>query len=99
MRTETSGDLTMHRGITLPPLLFLGYLGRSEGEDPFTIAWYRFVDITIGIGAAVIMGSFLWPSHARVKFFSVMSRTLGSLGEYCAYTASSRVIPSYVKGG
>lgn len=52
------------------------------GHDPFFLAWTRFVDISIGIIAAVLVGTFVWPDHARVRYFSAVSITLERLTEY-----------------
>ncbi|RSH85183.1 hypothetical protein EHS25_004990 [Saitozyma podzolica] len=69
-------------GITLPPLLFLNYLGLANGQSAFTLAWHRFVDIEIGIVAAVLVGTLIWPNHARVRYFHAVSSTLDRLTEY-----------------
>jgi hypothetical protein len=52
------------------------------GHDPFFLAWTRFIDITIGIVAAVLVGSLIWPDHARVRYFSAVHTTLQRLTEY-----------------
>lgn len=70
-------------GITLPPIMFIQYLGEAGGQSTFRIAWERFVDIEIGIAAAVLLGSWLWPIHARVQYFRNVSDTLDHITEYC----------------
>lgn len=70
-------------GITLPPLLFLSYLGLDEGLSHFTLAWTRFVDIIIGIAAAVIVGTTIWPNHARVRYLLAVSDTMEKATDYC----------------
>ncbi|TYJ55262.1 hypothetical protein B9479_004092 [Cryptococcus floricola] len=70
-------------GITLPPILFIPYLGLSDGQSDWFLAWNRFVDIGIGVVAAVLVGTWFWPVHARVQYFKVVSRTLEGLIEYC----------------
>jgi uncharacterized membrane protein YccC len=71
------------RGVTLPPIVFLQYLGLTEGKTQFHIAWERFVEITIGIAAAVVIGMWLWPIHARVQYFSAVADTMDQITEYC----------------
>ena len=73
------------RGITLGPLLFLSYLGVANGQSNWTITWTRFVDLTIGIAAAVVVGSVVWPNHARVRYFLAVSLTLERETEYCEF--------------
>ncbi|ODN99547.1 hypothetical protein L198_03391 [Cryptococcus wingfieldii CBS 7118] len=70
-------------GITLPPILFIPYLGLSDGQSDWFLTWNRFVDIVIGVVAAVLVGTWFWPVHARVQYFRVVSRTLEGLIEYC----------------
>lgn len=69
-------------GITLPPLLFLDYLDLNNGQGEFTLAWLRFVDIAIGIGAAVLVGTMVWPDHARVRYFVAFFGTMNRVVEY-----------------
>lgn len=71
------------RGITLPPIVFLQYLGLTGGKTQFHIAWERFVEIVIGIAAAVVIGMWLWPIHARVQYFSAVADTMDQITEYC----------------
>ena len=70
-------------GITLPPLLFLSYLNLDEGLSDFTLAWTRFVDIIIGIAAAVLIGTTIWPNHARVRYLLAVSNTMEKATDYC----------------
>jgi hypothetical protein len=77
-------------GITLPPLLFLSYLGLDEGLSHFTLAWTRFVDIIIGIAAAVIVGTTIWPNHARVRYLLAVSNTMEKATDYCKYSISEQ---------
>lgn len=69
-------------GITLPPILFIPYLGLAEGQSDFYLAWNRFVDIMIGTAAAVLVGTWIWPVHARVQYFRVAASMLTHLTEY-----------------
>lgn len=41
------------------------------------------MDIEIGIAAAVLLGVWLWPIHARVQYFSAVSDTVNQITEYC----------------
>jgi hypothetical protein len=54
----------------------------ADGYGTFHLAWTRFADISIGIIAAVIVGLFVWPDHARVRYFSVISTVLQRLNEF-----------------
>ncbi|CAK9786611.1 hypothetical protein CC85DRAFT_191085 [Cutaneotrichosporon oleaginosum] len=82
--------MAMVTGITLPPIVFLQYLGLTEGKSQIHIAWERFVEIVIGIAAAVIIGMWLWPIHARVQYFSAVADTMDQITEYCKLSASAR---------
>ena len=77
----TNADISS--GITLPPLLFITFLGHNDGQSRFEVAWTRFVEINIGIVAAVLVGSFIWPNHARVRYFQAVSLTFERATEYC----------------
>lgn len=78
--------LLIFSGITLPPLLFISYLGLDEGVSNFTLAWTRFVDILIGIAAAVVVGTTIWPNHARVRYLLAVSSTMERATDYCKWT-------------
>ncbi|BEI85580.1 hypothetical protein CcaverHIS002_0509810 [Cutaneotrichosporon cavernicola] len=83
-------------GITLPPIVFLQYLGLTQGKSQFHIAWERFVDIAIGIAAAVIIGMWLWPMHARVQYFSAVADTMDQITEYYLRMSRDLLRPSLV---
>jgi uncharacterized membrane protein YccC len=72
-------------GITLPPIIFIEYLNLNGGHSTFRLAWERFVDIVIGIAAAVIIGTWLWPIHARVQYFYAVADTMDQITEYCEW--------------
>lgn len=72
-------------GITLPPVLFISYLDLLNGQSRFEVAWTRFVEINIGIAAAVLIGSFVWPNHARVRYFRTVALTFERATEYCGF--------------
>ncbi|GMK54467.1 hypothetical protein CspeluHIS016_0110530 [Cutaneotrichosporon spelunceum] len=83
-------------GITLPPIVFLQYLGLTNGKSQFHIAWERFVEITIGIAAALIIGMWLWPMHARVQYFSAVADTMDQITEYYLRMSRDLLRPSLV---
>ncbi|KAL1409882.1 hypothetical protein Q8F55_003881 [Vanrija albida] len=83
-------------GITLPPIMFIQYLGLSGGLSEFTLAWMRFVDIVIGIGAAIVIGSWLWPIHARVQYFGAVAQTMDQVTEYYLRMSRDLLRPSLV---
>ncbi|GFZ48402.1 hypothetical protein JCM24511_06150 [Saitozyma sp. JCM 24511] len=88
-------------GITLPPLLFLNYIGLANGESAFILAWHRFVDIAIGIAAALLVGTQAWPNDAVVRYFHAVSSILERLAEYCEYLNlfdMTRLSPSITDG-
>lgn len=72
-------------GITLPPIVFFKYLGLGGDKSQFDIAWVRFVMIVLGIAAAVIIGLWLWPIHARVQYFASVADTMDQITEYCGF--------------
>nr|XP_031860189.1 uncharacterized protein CI109_004321 [Kwoniella shandongensis]KAA5527261.1 hypothetical protein CI109_004321 [Kwoniella shandongensis] len=74
--------LGVSTGITLPPLMFIPYLGLANGQSDFTLAWYRFTDIAIGTFAAVLVGTWVWPVHARVQYFRAVSSTMERITEF-----------------
>lgn len=37
----------------------------------------------IGTAAAVLVGTWIWPVHARVQYFRAAARMLAHLTEYC----------------
>lgn len=41
------------------------------------------MEIVIGIAAAVLIGMWLWPIHARVQYFSSVADTMDQITEYC----------------
>ncbi|KAK8850420.1 hypothetical protein IAR55_004338 [Kwoniella newhampshirensis] len=79
--TSTPG-LGVSTGITLPPLMFIPYLGLAHGQADFTLAWYRFTDIMIGTFAAVLVGTWVWPVHARVQYFRAVSSMMERITEF-----------------
>ena len=49
----------------------------------------RFVDITIGFAAAILVGSVIWPNHARVRYFREFHRYLNErqsivIADFCS---------------
>ncbi|OCF31748.1 hypothetical protein I316_06555 [Kwoniella heveanensis BCC8398] len=79
---KTTPALGVQTGITLPPLLFITYLGYANGQSDFELAWYRFTEIIIGTAAAVLFGTSVWPVHARVQYFRAVSGTMERITEF-----------------
>lgn len=69
-------------GITLAPLMFLTYLDLDQGQSIFELSWMRFVDIILGIAAAILLGLWLWPIHARIQYFRAVSDTMDNITDY-----------------
>ncbi|EIW69858.1 hypothetical protein TREMEDRAFT_73636 [Tremella mesenterica DSM 1558] len=86
-------------GITLPPLLFLRYLGLDNGQSDINLAWLRFVEIAIGIVAAVLVGTLIWPNHARVRYFMAVSGTFDRIIEYYLLMSRDNLRTSLVYQG
>ncbi|KAL7422678.1 hypothetical protein Q5752_001969 [Cryptotrichosporon argae] len=83
-------------GLTLSPVMFIPYLGLADGQSDWMIAWTRFVDIVIGIVGAVLVGTGLWPIHARVQYFRAVSGTLKQVTEYYLRMSRDNLRPSLV---
>ncbi|WVQ95542.1 hypothetical protein IAU59_002639 [Kwoniella sp. CBS 9459] len=79
---KTTPALGVQTGITLPPLMFITYLGYANGQSDFELAWYRFTEIIIGTAAAVLFGTSVWPVHARVQYFRAVSGTMERITEF-----------------
>jgi uncharacterized membrane protein YccC len=69
--------------------MFISYLGLANGQSDWELAWTRFVDIAIGIVGAVLVGSLIWPNHARVQYFRSVATTFDRASEYCKLEALS----------
>jgi uncharacterized membrane protein YccC len=67
----------------MPPIMFIRYLDLDRGQSNWQLAWSRFVDIALGIVAAVLVGTMVWPNHARVRYFRSMATALDQISEYC----------------
>ncbi|OSD02763.1 hypothetical protein PYCCODRAFT_1389411 [Trametes coccinea BRFM310] len=77
---ETSvTPLAVPASVTLPPILFAPYIHPDPTTTPLRLAVIRAVMIAVGIVAALLMNSLLFPRHCRVLFLSDASRTLGLL--------------------
>ncbi|WVO17298.1 hypothetical protein L204_104990 [Cryptococcus depauperatus] len=83
-------------GIALPPILFIPYLNLSNGETNFFLAWNRFVDIVIGVVAAILVGTWIWPVHARVQYFRSAAEILSRIAEYYLHMSRDLVRSSLV---
>ena len=87
------------RAITLPPVVFLHFLGLDAGQSSIELAYTRFTAITIGIVGAILVGSLIWPIHARVRYFLSVSSTLDHLTEYYLCMSRDNLRPSLVYQG
>ncbi|THH09172.1 hypothetical protein EW146_g8766 [Bondarzewia mesenterica] len=67
--------------ITLPPILFNGYLDPTATTPVIILAVMRALLIGGGIIAALLMNTLLFPRHCRVLFLYHASRTLGLLSQ------------------
>lgn len=67
--------------ITLPPIVFSQYLTPSQERPIIELALIRGLTISLGIIAALIMNSLVFPRHCRVLFLNHTSRTLGLLSQ------------------
>ena len=99
--SDMIGGKLMLSGITLPPLLFLHYLGIDDDQSTLTLCWTRFIDINLGILGAIIVGTFVWPNHARTRYFLAVSGTLDRITEYYLRMSRDLLRPSliYQAGG
>ncbi|KAK4684367.1 hypothetical protein P7C73_g5815, partial [Tremellales sp. Uapishka_1] len=88
--------LAIVAGITLAPIMFLAYLGEASGKSAFTLAWYRFVEIIIGIAAAVLVGIWIWPIHARVRYFRAVSDVLDLCTDFYLHMSRDNMRSSLV---
>jgi uncharacterized membrane protein YccC len=57
------------------PLEMSAFVMKEDAQSRFEVAWTRFVEINIGIVAAVLVGSFIWPNHARVRYFQALDKS------------------------
>ncbi|KAF9451224.1 hypothetical protein P691DRAFT_724576 [Macrolepiota fuliginosa MF-IS2] len=63
--------------ITLPPILFTPYFRPHEEVSTWRMALLRAALISLGIVAALLVNSLLFPRHCRVLFLNTVCRTLG----------------------
>ena len=86
-------------GITLPPILFIPYIDQSSYSQVIIIALWRAEQVSVGwvrymglgcllnnlvrIIAAFLVNSFIFPYHARVRYFHCLATTLDKLAELC----------------
>ncbi|BFZ63390.1 hypothetical protein YB2330_004512 [Saitoella coloradoensis] len=89
MRTAYQG-IGVVSAITLPPILFLPYLGVVEftpGQVAL-VALYRGYQIALGILASLTINLFFWPYHARSHLISTLSQSIEDMSRY--YLSISR---------
>ncbi|EGO29517.1 hypothetical protein SERLADRAFT_359518 [Serpula lacrymans var. lacrymans S7.9] len=65
--------------VTLPPIVLSQYLSLATNISTLDLAVYRGAMIGIGIVAALLMNSLVFPRHSRVLFLNHTSRLLGLL--------------------
>ncbi|KAH9025176.1 hypothetical protein EDB85DRAFT_2179551 [Lactarius pseudohatsudake] len=79
-RTEVP-SLGVVAAVTLPPIVFSGYLDANADTRIFLLAVWRAAMITAGVLAALAMNTFVFPRHCRMLFLRNTSRTLGLLSQ------------------
>ncbi|KAI0317761.1 hypothetical protein OF83DRAFT_100961 [Amylostereum chailletii] len=67
--------------IAIPPIVFAKYEDPALTTPIVMVAVYRGAMIAIGIVAALIVNTVLWPRHCRVMFLSQTSHSLGLLSQ------------------
>ncbi|PFH47852.1 hypothetical protein AMATHDRAFT_151147 [Amanita thiersii Skay4041] len=65
--------------VTLPPILFLPYFRPGTSPVAWKLAVFRSAMNAVGIVAALMMNSLVFPRHCRVMFLNCACRTLGLL--------------------
>ncbi|KAJ9122833.1 hypothetical protein QFC24_003869 [Naganishia onofrii] len=83
-------------GITLPPILFIPYLSHLPYSQVILIALWRAEQVALGIVAAFLINSFIFPYHARVRYFYVLATTLDRLAELYLTMSRDNLRPSLV---
>ncbi|KAJ9119016.1 hypothetical protein QFC22_003505 [Naganishia vaughanmartiniae] len=86
-------------GITLPPILFIPYLSHLPYSQVILIALWRAEQVVLGIVAAFLINSFIFPYHARVRYFYVLATTLDKLAELYLTMSRDNLRPSLVYTG
>ncbi|KAI9446851.1 hypothetical protein H4582DRAFT_1908820 [Lactarius indigo] len=79
-RTEIP-SLGVVAAVTLPPIVFSGYLDANADTGIILLAVWRAAMITAGVLAALAMNTFVFPRHCRMLFLRNTSRTLGLLSQ------------------
>ncbi|KAH8983677.1 hypothetical protein EDB86DRAFT_2811253 [Lactarius hatsudake] len=67
--------------VTLPPIVFSGYLDANADTGIFLLAVWRAVMITAGVLAALAINTFVFPRHCRMLFLRNTSRTISLLSQ------------------
>ncbi|KAI0798119.1 hypothetical protein C8Q75DRAFT_709584 [Abortiporus biennis] len=70
------GPLAVPASIALPPIAFAQYISPDPAQSVFNLALFRAIMITLGMVAALLMNSLVFPRHCRVLFLSDTSHTL-----------------------
>lgn len=71
----------------------LAFSSSPSGEQPRSVSGESYLlllpgrrILTLSVGsivAAFLVNMFIWPYHARTRYFKVVAQTLDSLGELC----------------
>ncbi|GJE97050.1 Fusaric acid resistance protein-like [Phanerochaete sordida] len=78
--TQTNlGPLAVPCSVAIPPIAFAKYISPHSDTSVIKLALLRAGMISLGMVAALLMNSFVFPRHSRVYFLSDTSRTLGLL--------------------
>ncbi|KAJ9092812.1 hypothetical protein QFC21_006688 [Naganishia friedmannii] len=86
-------------GITLPPILFIPYLAELSYSQVIFIALWRAEQVALGIVVAFLINSFIFPYHARVRYFFVLATTMDRLAELYLTMSRDNLRPSLVYSG
>lgn len=81
-------------GITIPPILFIPYVTRSSYSATVILALWRAEQVAVGIIAAWIVNTMLWPYHARVAYLSVSAKLLDNLAILYIEMSKSNLRPA-----
>lgn len=78
--TQTNlGPLAVPCSVAIPPIAFAKYINPHSDTSVIKLALLRAGMISLGMVAALLMNSLVFPRHSRVYFLSDTSRTIGLL--------------------
>ncbi|TFK72565.1 hypothetical protein BDN72DRAFT_836131 [Pluteus cervinus] len=67
--------------VSMPPILFTPYFAEGPHPSPMVLASLRGGMIALGLVAALLMNSILYPRHCRVLFLDSTYHTIGYLSQ------------------